>query len=90
MPGWPDRRPESAAADGDRFRHVLERQHDDVLVVAAVDPDVAEEPKLEARKFRRDRVAARRQPFERRGFGVKGLCRGRMVTPSGRRRVPGP
>ena len=38
---WPSR------ADRHRLGHVLQRQHDDVLVVAAVDADVAQQAHLE-------------------------------------------
>jgi hypothetical protein len=39
-------------ADRDGFRHVLERQHDDVLVVAAVQPDLVQQANVEPWKLR--------------------------------------
>ena len=61
--------------DGDRRFELRDRQHRHLLVLAAANPDVLEDPRLESGKLRLDRVAARREAGQRRDAGVGGLDR---------------
>ena len=52
--------------DGDRRRHPVERQHEDLTIAAAADADVRQRACLEAGELGLDRVAARNEVGERR------------------------
>ena len=74
--------------DGDRRFELRDRQDRHLPVLAAANPDVLQRARLEARKLRLDRVAARREAGERRDAGVGGLRdrhRLRRVWPAQRR-----